>query len=56
MEFSNDWDERMEKLKTKVIPRNPDEETAKKLEQYQTSVFKLIIIGDSGVGKSCLLH
>jgi len=41
----------MEKLSTM-----PYEILESKSVQYQDFLFKLIIIGDSAVGKSCLLH
>jgi len=34
----------------------PYEILENKSVQYQDFLFKLIIIGDSAVGKSCLLH
>ena len=46
---------KIDEIESKRMPKNVDSQSSKDTE-YLTSVFKLIIIGDSGVGKSCLLH
>ena len=40
----------------KTLSDMPYEILESKSVQYQDFLFKLIIIGDSAVGKSCLLH
>ena len=43
-------------VNTIVVPEFPDDEMQTLLDACTPLLFKLIIVGDSGVGKSCLLH
>lgn len=47
---------RLEEINSKRINKEEANENAMSDDAYLTSVFKLIIIGDSAVGKSSILN